>query len=448
VSATALELLADAPFFEGFDPEELAALARRARTVELAAGQPLFAEGEPATAFYLLASGAVEVAFAGPGGRREADHTVTTPATRSAGRRSSSPGLEHLPERPGHIVIMNHLQNHPDNLLPNNFILTLDTHFVASMVLFERYGEAPIRVVRKSRPDEHGHQRFYDRLGYVYTWSGRMSAEAGTWSSARKGRRPRPRRRRCASARAPSGWPPTSAPSRCWCRWRWCSGRSGSRRWSPTPPTTPPAGVPQPPAAAAVPPLGPGGRRAGRLRLAARPRRPKPGGTPPLASSSQRRSNACQRRSSGEPEWLTGNRITSCRPPRWAAMASTVGAGTTSSARPTPTRVGQRRHRQQVGHPGQGLGHQGQAAGEAGPLQHRPGHRRAEQLAAHLDGPQVVADRAPQGVPLRRLDAGQDPAEPRRRRQRPRDRPQPRTSTPTTCRPARAQRQAGRLRPP
>jgi hypothetical protein len=46
---------------------------------------------------------------------------------------------------------MNHLDNHPDNLLPNNFPLTLDTHFVASMILFERYGAAPIRVIRKSR---------------------------------------------------------------------------------------------------------------------------------------------------------------------------------------------------------------------------------------------------------------------------------------------------------
>jgi CRP-like cAMP-binding protein/1-acyl-sn-glycerol-3-phosphate acyltransferase len=85
-------------------------------------------------------------------------------------------GWEHLPERPGHIVIMNHLRNHPDNLLPNNFTLTLDTHFVASMILFERYGQAPIRVIRKSRPDEYGHQRFYDRLGYIYAYSGHVDA--------------------------------------------------------------------------------------------------------------------------------------------------------------------------------------------------------------------------------------------------------------------------------
>jgi Acyltransferase len=72
---------------------------------------------------------------------------------------------------------MNHLDNHPDNLLPNNFPLTLDTHFVASMILFERYGAAPIRVIRKSRPDEYGHQRFYDRLGYGYAYSGHVDAD-------------------------------------------------------------------------------------------------------------------------------------------------------------------------------------------------------------------------------------------------------------------------------
>ena len=72
---------------------------------------------------------------------------------------------------------MNHLDNHPDNLLPNNFTLTLDTHFVASMILFQRYGQAPIRVIRKSRPDEYGHQRFYDRLGYVYAYSGHVDAD-------------------------------------------------------------------------------------------------------------------------------------------------------------------------------------------------------------------------------------------------------------------------------
>jgi CRP-like cAMP-binding protein/1-acyl-sn-glycerol-3-phosphate acyltransferase len=106
-----------------------------------------------------------------------------------AGTRHRIVGIERLPERPGHIVIMNHLDNHPDNLLPNNFTLTLDTHFVASMILFERYGQAPVRVIRKSRPDEYGHQRFYDRLGYVYAYSGHVDADDEDPSSSPEARR-------------------------------------------------------------------------------------------------------------------------------------------------------------------------------------------------------------------------------------------------------------------
>jgi CRP-like cAMP-binding protein/1-acyl-sn-glycerol-3-phosphate acyltransferase len=88
-------------------------------------------------------------------------------------------GLEHLPPDPGHIVIMNHLRNHPDNVLAGDFVLTLDTHFVSSMILFEKYGAAPVRVIRKSRPEEYRHQAYYDRLGYIYVYSGYVDPEAG-----------------------------------------------------------------------------------------------------------------------------------------------------------------------------------------------------------------------------------------------------------------------------
>lgn len=83
-------------------------------------------------------------------------------------------GEENLPERRGHIFVMNHLFNNPDNTLPNHFQLTLDTHFVSSMLLMKRYGDAPIRVIRESKPDEFGHQQYYDRLGYIYVHAGRV----------------------------------------------------------------------------------------------------------------------------------------------------------------------------------------------------------------------------------------------------------------------------------
>ncbi len=77
-------------------------------------------------------------------------------------------GEEHLPKEPGHIFIMNHLHNHIDYLLPNDFHYCFDTHFVSSMLLYRSYGTAPIRVVRKSGPGEYGHRKYYDRLGHLY----------------------------------------------------------------------------------------------------------------------------------------------------------------------------------------------------------------------------------------------------------------------------------------
>lgn len=84
-------------------------------------------------------------------------------------------GEEHLPEEPGHIFIMNHLSNHLHGLFPDCFVPTLDTHFVSAMILYRKYGEAPVRLVRKSNPDENEHRKYYDRLGHIYVRSGRVS---------------------------------------------------------------------------------------------------------------------------------------------------------------------------------------------------------------------------------------------------------------------------------
>jgi CRP-like cAMP-binding protein len=80
-------------------------------------------------------------------------------------------GGENLPAETGHIFVMNHLANHPENTLPNDFQLTLDTHFVSCMVLSPKYGEPPVRVIRKSNPHEYGHQKYFDRLGYIYVYA-------------------------------------------------------------------------------------------------------------------------------------------------------------------------------------------------------------------------------------------------------------------------------------
>ena len=75
---------------------------------------------------------------------------------------------ENLPDDPGHIFILNHLVNHPYNALPNYFELAMDTHFVAAMILRPKYGDSGVRVVRKPRNEEYGHQDYYNRLGYIY----------------------------------------------------------------------------------------------------------------------------------------------------------------------------------------------------------------------------------------------------------------------------------------
>lgn len=76
-------------------------------------------------------------------------------------------GREHLPDTPGHIFVMNHLRSHPGNALPNDFHLILDTHFVSSMILLPKYGEPPIRVVRREYPSEFMQKQYYDRLGFI-----------------------------------------------------------------------------------------------------------------------------------------------------------------------------------------------------------------------------------------------------------------------------------------
>ena len=80
-------------------------------------------------------------------------------------------GKENLPSEPGQIFIFNHLKNHEHNTLPNNFQLTLDSHFVSAMILDRQYGDGGIRVVRHSRGTEYGHQDYYDRLGHISVYT-------------------------------------------------------------------------------------------------------------------------------------------------------------------------------------------------------------------------------------------------------------------------------------
>jgi hypothetical protein len=76
-------------------------------------------------------------------------------------------GWENLPQKPGNIFIYNHLRNHTHNTLPNNFQVTLDSHFISSNVLLEKYGDPGLRVVRIGKGIEYGHQEYYEKLGHI-----------------------------------------------------------------------------------------------------------------------------------------------------------------------------------------------------------------------------------------------------------------------------------------
>ncbi|MGR3811119.1 cyclic nucleotide-binding domain-containing protein [Jiulongibacter sp. NS-SX5] len=75
-------------------------------------------------------------------------------------------GLENLPDEPA-IFIYNHLENHVYNTLPNRFQLTLDSHFISSVILYKKYQNPGVRVVRIPRGEEYGHQYYYERLGHI-----------------------------------------------------------------------------------------------------------------------------------------------------------------------------------------------------------------------------------------------------------------------------------------
>jgi CRP-like cAMP-binding protein len=76
-------------------------------------------------------------------------------------------GWENLPDEAGHIFVYNHIRNHPYNTLPNNFQITLDSHFISSEILYKKYGDPGIRIVRIGRGGEYAHRDYYQKLGHI-----------------------------------------------------------------------------------------------------------------------------------------------------------------------------------------------------------------------------------------------------------------------------------------
>ena len=79
-------------------------------------------------------------------------------------------GSENLPYEQGSIFIYNHLTNDPSLIAAENFQITLDSHFISSL-LYKYYNAPGIRVTRHALPEEKAHQDYYDRLGYIRVYA-------------------------------------------------------------------------------------------------------------------------------------------------------------------------------------------------------------------------------------------------------------------------------------
>lgn len=79
-------------------------------------------------------------------------------------------GSEHLPYEQNAIFIYNHLDNHPSLLVADDFQITLDSHFISSM-LYKYYKNPGTRVARHSLPYEKSHSGYYDKFNYIRVWA-------------------------------------------------------------------------------------------------------------------------------------------------------------------------------------------------------------------------------------------------------------------------------------
>ena len=91
-----LDLLRDSPFFEGLAPEHIEHFAHLARTETFEPGDRIIVQGEPATSFYVLVEGKIELSFRKPGDE--------VPRNEEAGPEMEGQARPHIVSHPGHPV--------------------------------------------------------------------------------------------------------------------------------------------------------------------------------------------------------------------------------------------------------------------------------------------------------------------------------------------------------
>ena len=80
-------------------------------------------------------------------------------------------GTENLPLKSGVVFIYNHISNNDDYLLKNDFQITLDSHFISSMVSYKYYKSPGVRIIRHNLPHEIEHAKYYNKFGYIKVYS-------------------------------------------------------------------------------------------------------------------------------------------------------------------------------------------------------------------------------------------------------------------------------------
>ena len=80
-------------------------------------------------------------------------------------------GTENLPSESGIIFIYNHISNNKSYILDNNFEITLDSHFISSVISNNYYQTPGIRVIRHSLPFEKAHNNYYNKFDYIRVYS-------------------------------------------------------------------------------------------------------------------------------------------------------------------------------------------------------------------------------------------------------------------------------------
>ena len=80
-------------------------------------------------------------------------------------------GTENLPLNSGVVFIYNHISNNDEYLLKNKFQITLDSHFISSMVSYKYYKSPGVRIIRHSLPHEIEHAKYYNKFGYIKVYS-------------------------------------------------------------------------------------------------------------------------------------------------------------------------------------------------------------------------------------------------------------------------------------